>query len=52
MPDSLIKNVVIPVADEEDARTTAQELYSDEFDRVTAVHVVEKREAPTQRLGI
>lgn len=44
MPESLTKHVVVPVADEKDARTTAQELDAYEFDRVTAVHVVEKRE--------
>ena len=44
MPESLMKHLVVPVADDEDAHATAQALVSYEFGHVTAVHVVEKRE--------
>ena len=42
MEEYLTKHLVIPVADEEDARATAQAVDSYEFGRVTAIHVIEK----------
>jgi len=42
MPDSLTAHLVVPIADDEDARATAETLGAYEFGTVTAVHVVEK----------
>ena len=42
MTDSLTAHLVVPVANDEDARDTAAALDGFAFDRVTAVHIVEK----------
>lgn len=42
MADSLMEHIVVPVADEEDAATTARMLDAYDHDRVTVVHVIEK----------
>lgn len=42
MPKSIIEHLVVPIANEEDAHTTANILKSYEFNHITAVHVIEK----------
>ena len=42
MSTRFIRHVLVPVADQEDARTTARILEPYEFERITVLHVVEK----------
>jgi hypothetical protein len=44
MTTELTQHVLVPVANEEDAATTASLLESYEFERITVLHVVEKGE--------
>lgn len=42
MSTSLVEHLLVPIANDEDARATARALEAYDFDRVTAVHVIEK----------
>ena len=44
MTTQITQHVLVPIADQEDARTTAQTIEPYEFERITVLHVVEKGE--------
>ena len=52
MADSLFERVVVPVANEEDARSTARGIAPYGPDRVTALHVVEKGEGTPDKTPV
>ncbi|WP_343122531.1 universal stress protein [Haloferax sp. ATB1] len=52
MSDTLMNHLVVPVANDEDARATALALKRYPFDRITVVHVVEKAGGAPDKLSL
>lgn len=52
MTAEITTRLVVPVTDEDDARTTATLLEPFHFDRVTVAHVIEKRKGAPDRLSL